>query len=232
MCHISVIEFFIEYTEPKEFEGKRVLEVGSKYINGSVRPFIERFLKPKEYIGIDIEPGKFVDIVLPAEKIIDYFGKESFDVIIATELLEHVMDWRLVISNLKEALKRGGYIYITTRSKGFPYHGYPYDFWRYEVEDMKEIFADFEIIALKRDHEDPGVFLKARKPENYKPTDLSSIALYSIVLGRRTKDIPSFKDVPLARRLMILLILKVKRLLPRTLLILLRRSFLSLYDKT
>jgi len=81
-------------------------------------------------------------------------------------------------------------IYITTRSKGFPYHGYPYDFWRYEIEDMKEIFKDFEIIKLEKDPKAPGVFLKARKPKNYTgPIDLSGICLYSIVLGKRTKEI-------------------------------------------
>jgi SAM-dependent methyltransferase len=108
---VAVIEFFIECVKKEEFEGKRVLEVGSKYVNGSVRPFIERFCSPKEYLGVDIEPGKFVDLILPAEKLVEYFGPESFDVVIATELLEHVQNWRLVVGNLKSVLKRGGYIY-------------------------------------------------------------------------------------------------------------------------
>ena len=203
MCHLSVIEFFIDHAKVEEFKNKRVLEVGSKYINGSVRPLIEKFLSPREYIGIDIEPGKFVDLVLPAERILEYFGPESFDVVISTELLEHVKDWRVVINNMKNVLKRGGYIYITTRSKGFPYHGYPYDFWRYEIEDMKEIFGDFEIISLKKDSQAPGVFLKARKPESWMPANLDNIALYSVLLGRRTKRIVTIDDAPLARRLAI-----------------------------
>ncbi|GAY26247.1 methyltransferase type 11 [Desulfurococcaceae archaeon AG1] len=113
MCHMSVLEFFIENAEPEEFSGARVLEVGSRYVNGSVRPLIERFFRPKEYVGVDIEPGKFVDLILPVEKLIDHFGRESFDVVIATELLEHVMDWRLAVNNMKTVLKRGGYIYIS-----------------------------------------------------------------------------------------------------------------------
>jgi len=51
MCNVAVIEFFVESVEREEFEGKRVLEVGSKYVNGSVRPLIERFLKPKRVRG-------------------------------------------------------------------------------------------------------------------------------------------------------------------------------------
>jgi len=109
--HISVLEFFIENTQKEEFENKRILEVGSKYVNGSVRPLIEKFFNPKEYIGVDIEKGKFVDIVCDAEKLVDYFGKETFDVVISTELLEHVKDWRKVINNMKEVLKSNGYIY-------------------------------------------------------------------------------------------------------------------------
>jgi SAM-dependent methyltransferase len=188
--HISVLEFFIENAQKEEFENKRILEVGSKYVNGSVRPLIEKFFKPREYIGVDVEEGKFVDIVCDAENLVDYFGKETFDVVIATELLEHVKDWRKVINNMKEVLKPNGYIYITTRSKGFPYHGYPYDFWRYEIEDMKEIFKDFEIIKLEKDPDTPGVFLKARKPKDCTSlSDLSEISLYSIILGKRTKEI-------------------------------------------
>jgi len=185
--HISVLEFFIENTQKEEFENKRILEVGSRYVNGSVRPLIEKFFNPKEYIGVDIEKGKFVDVVCDAENLVDYFGRETFDVVISTELLEHVKDWRKVINNLKEVLKPNGYIYITTRSKGFPYHGYPYDFWRYEIEDMEEIFKDFEIIKLEKDPEAPGVFLKAKKPVDFKLIKLKNIELYSILTGRRTK---------------------------------------------
>ncbi|MEM0057157.1 MAG: class I SAM-dependent methyltransferase [Candidatus Geothermarchaeota archaeon] len=108
---MAVIEFFIENVRPEEFKDKRVLEVGSKYVNGSVRPLIERFMQPKEYIGIDIEPGRYVDVVLSVEKLVEYFGSKSFDVIISTETLEHVKDWRKVIINMKNVLKPRGYIY-------------------------------------------------------------------------------------------------------------------------
>jgi SAM-dependent methyltransferase len=198
---MSVIEFFINSIRVEEFKEKRILEIGSKYVNGSVRPLIERFTYPKEYIGVDMSLGKYVDIVLPAEKLVEYFGEETFDVVISTELLEHVEDWRLVITNIKRVLKRGGYLYITTRSYGFPYHGYPHDYWRYEIEDMYKLFSDFEILILEKDLSVPGVFLKARKPLNYKPTDLQDIALYSMILGKRTTSIPEIQDMPLLRRL-------------------------------
>ncbi|MGC9069640.1 MAG: class I SAM-dependent methyltransferase, partial [Thermoprotei archaeon] len=77
---------------------------------------------PKEYIGVDIEPGKFVDVVLPAERLVEHFGPESFDVVISTETLEHVQDWRLVINNMKKVLKRGGYIY----NNSFPWFSIPF----------------------------------------------------------------------------------------------------------
>ncbi len=92
---------------------------------------------------------------------------------------------------------------------------------------MKRIFADFEIINLTVDREAPGMFLKAKKPENYVPIDLSDMALYSIVIGRRTKEIPSIKDMPLTRRFTFkLLSSKAKWLMPRALLSLLERRCL------
>jgi hypothetical protein len=55
-----MIEFFIENVEREEFKDKRVLEVGSKYVNGSVRLLIERSCSPKEYVSVDIEPGNLL----------------------------------------------------------------------------------------------------------------------------------------------------------------------------
>jgi len=170
-------------------------------VNGSVRPLIERFCKPREYVGVDVEPGKYVDVVLPAERLVDYFGPESFDVVVSTEVVEHVFDWRLVINNMKMVLKCGGFIYLTTRSRGFPYHAYPHDYWRYEPSDIARIFRDFEIIRLETDWEAPGVFLKARKPMNWRPVDLSGIALYSVILGRRVRELVTLDDTPLVRKL-------------------------------
>ncbi|MEZ0346378.1 MAG: hypothetical protein ABWK01_07495, partial [Infirmifilum sp.] len=68
------------------------------------------------------------------------------------------------VPDLVEMEEDFGIIYITTRSRGFPYHAYPHDYWRYEVYDMREIFGDFEIVKLARDWLEPGVYLKARKP--------------------------------------------------------------------
>ena len=66
---------------------------------------------------------------------------------------------------MKLVLKEGGISHITTRSKGFPLHDYPYDFWRYEIEDFKKIFNDMNILVLESDKEAPGIFLKAKKTE-------------------------------------------------------------------
>jgi len=65
---------------------------------------------------------------------------------------------------------------------------------------MRRIFSDFEILKLIKDHEAPGVFLKARKPLNYSPNDLQGIVLYSMILGKRTISIPKLQEMPLSRK--------------------------------
>jgi hypothetical protein len=60
MCRMEVTAFFIDNIKIEEFKGKRVLEVGSRYVNGSVRPLIEHFCSPKEYVGVDIEAGSLL----------------------------------------------------------------------------------------------------------------------------------------------------------------------------
>jgi predicted O-methyltransferase YrrM len=184
MCNPACITFILKYVLPTEVEGKRVLEVGAQNVNGSVRSYIEK-MKPAEYVGVDITSGSGVDLVCNAEDLVEAFGEDLFDVVITTEMMEHVMNWRTVISNLKRVLKPNGVLFITTRSKGFGYHGYPYDFWRYSVADMQAIFADMTKWAIEPDPSEPGVFVKVQKPLDFAERNLTEYQLYSVVPERK-----------------------------------------------
>lgn len=191
MCNAYGILFAVFNIKKEDAFNKNVIEVGSMDVNGSVRPLFESY-KPKRYLGVDISPGPGVDVVCNAEKLLDVFEPNSFDLVISTEMLEHVRDWQKVISNLKALAAPGGIIYISTRSRGFAYHAYPYDFWRYELEDIKNMFSDCDIEKIEPD---PGVglFAKIRKPVDFIENDLSSYQLYSIVTDKLQTKLHEFE---------------------------------------
>jgi SAM-dependent methyltransferase len=184
MCNVAGVVFAASTLSKDDIQGRRVLEVGSHDVNGSLRPMLESW-GPAEYVGVDLAPGPGVDVVCPAEQLVARFGAARFDVLVSTEVIEHVEDWRAVISNCKRVLAPGGLILLTTRSPGYPYHAWPHDFWRYDQADMRAIFADFELLALQDDPTRPGVFLQARKPAEWEERDLTGHALYSVVTGSR-----------------------------------------------
>src|SRR5438046_8138594 len=189
VCNAACILFGFRSISASEVAGKRCLEIGSADRNGSLRPIIESY-HPREYIGIDVEPGPGVDRVAEAGKIARVFGEETVALVVSTETLEHIRDWRGAVSNIKRVCKRGGVVLLTTRSIGFPYHAYPYDFWRYDPDDVRAIFSDMKVVTLERDSEiTPGVFAKIRKPVDFRENDLSNHELYSIVAGTRVRQL-------------------------------------------
>ena len=205
MCQISVYDFVVDSLAAGlavELRGKRILEVGSRSVNGGVRPVITLACQPSEYLGIDIIEGKGVDRVLPCDRLLTTFGEGSFDAVVATEVLEHVDDWKTALRNMKGVLKPGGLALVTVPSKGFPFHAWPYDFWRYQIEDVQQAFSDFDVLHLRKNPESPGVLFAGRKSSR-PATDLAPIALYSMILGRRTPVVQRFDQMPAGRRLMV-----------------------------
>jgi SAM-dependent methyltransferase len=188
MCTVSCLAFGARTLQREHIEGRRVLEVGARDVNGSLRS-IFGFYEPEAYVGVDIEAGPGVDVICDATDLVERFGEESFDVVIATEVLEHVRHWRPAVNNIKAVCKHEGRLLVTTRSRGFPVHGFPHDYWRYEVEDFQSIFGDLELTDLERDPTAPGVFLHAEKPAEFTAVDLSGIDLFSIVTNRRTSEL-------------------------------------------
>jgi len=188
MCNSSCLQFIQDNISASDVKGGRVLEVGARNVNGSAREAVMS-LAPLDYIGVDLDAGPGVDEVCDVTDLAPHFGPGKFSVVISTEMLEHVRDWRAAVSNMKTVLAPGGLLLLTTRSAGYPYHGYPHDFWRYEEADIRGIFSDMTVLTTGKDPLVPGIFVKARKPETYSMNDLSGIALYSVISGRRCLDI-------------------------------------------
>jgi SAM-dependent methyltransferase len=192
ICNRACIEFGIAQLRGEEVRGKAVLEVGACDVNGSLRGHVES-QSPARYQGVDLEYGPGVDEVCRAEELVQRYGPDAFDVVLCTEMLEHVRDWRAVVSNLKRVIKPGGILLFTTRSRGFRFHGYPFDFWRYELSDVAHLFSDFDTDALVADPCEPGVFFKGRKPLDFQERDLTGYPLYSVMTERRTLEVTAYE---------------------------------------
>ena len=180
MCNTLCLEFIEKALSEEDVKGKDVLEVGLFDVNGSPRTYVESML-PSSYVGIDIAPGPGVDEVCDAENLLERFGEHSFDILISTEMIEHVANWKLIISNFKRVLRPGGIVIVTTRSFGFPLHDYPVDYWRFETHDMDVIFSDFTECQIESDQSEPGVFITARKPEQFQEYNFDGYALFSMI---------------------------------------------------
>lgn len=178
--HSSILTFLRSNLSPEDVSSKRVLEVGSQDVNGSPRAVLCP-LQPQSYLGIDSAEGPGVDQVCKADDLESTFGSCSFDIALSTEMLEHVQDWKTVVSQMKRVVKPSGLLVITTRSPGFPYHPYPIDVWRFTASDFREIFRDMEILVLEPDPEVSGIFLKARKPGTFVEADLSHVKVLEVV---------------------------------------------------
>jgi SAM-dependent methyltransferase len=99
------------------FQQKKVLEIGSLDINGSVRTFFEGC----EYVGLDVGEGKGVDLVCYGE---DHGAKANeFDVVISCEAMEHNPGWRKTWLNMLRVVKESGLVVMTCASTGRRQHG-------------------------------------------------------------------------------------------------------------
>jgi SAM-dependent methyltransferase len=163
--------------------GKRVLEVGACDVNGSVRPHIESF-GPSEYVGVDFAPGLRVDKVVDCMELTNQMGYAAWDLVISTEMLEHVRDWRGCMAQLAAAVKVGGFLVLTTRSPGFPYHPFPEDWYRYTNDQMRRILEALKLDVITVDDDpDPGVFALARRNNSTVggPEDLQDLSVEDVV---------------------------------------------------
>lgn len=118
MAHVQQVEFCTRVKDmfPELFKHVDVLDVGSLDINGNNRYLFEDFT----YTGVDIGPGKNVDIVSLGH---EFKPDKQYDVVISTECFEHDKYWWQTINNCIELTKSGGLFLFTCAGKDRPEHG-------------------------------------------------------------------------------------------------------------
>lgn len=130
----ELIEIFIN-EELKEKESLEILDLGC----GS-KPYQQLFEgKIKTYVGLDFNKDLNSDIIGIGEYL--PFKSNKFDVIISTQVLEHVDDPSKVIDEIHRVIKKGGFIILSTHGIWFKHT--PQDNWRWTDSGLEKMFQDF-----------------------------------------------------------------------------------------
>lgn len=86
---------------------ERVVEIGSRDINGTVRPL---FAGCRSYVGLDLVPGPGVDVVADART---WRPRRPVDCVVCCEVLEHTPHAREIVESAHAMLREGGLLILT-----------------------------------------------------------------------------------------------------------------------
>jgi hypothetical protein len=106
----------VKYAFPELFVEPTVIDFGSYDINGNNRSLFQNPI----YIGVDIHPGKNVDVVCLAH---EFNTMMQVDIVISTEMLEHDAHWKESVVRMFETVKENGLVIITCATTGRAEHG-------------------------------------------------------------------------------------------------------------
>jgi len=147
--HQPVLDYIagIKNRFPKHFKDARVLELGSKDINGTPREFFTNC----EYIGVDQVGGEGVEHVGNAHE----YNNGEFDTVLTTEMLEHDSWAEASLKNAKSILKPGGLLIATAagvgREKHYGIHKCETYYKNITKRFVLDIFPDAEIDIKNKD---------------------------------------------------------------------------------
>lgn len=129
-------DFFGTYS--RFFDGQKVtvVEIGSQNVNGTLR---EVCPKTFDYIGVDFQNAKGVDIILKDPYDLP-FEDASVDIVVSSSCFEHSEMFWLSYLEILRILKPNGLFYMNVPSDG-GVHKYPVDCWRFYPDSGNALIA-------------------------------------------------------------------------------------------
>jgi 2-polyprenyl-3-methyl-5-hydroxy-6-metoxy-1,4-benzoquinol methylase len=124
--------------------GAKVLTVGA---GGEVNKLLAQYAAATDFhvTSIDIDPARGPDVVgdiceLP-------LSPDTFDVVVLSEVLEHLRSPADGLANLHDTLKDGGTLILTTPFI-LPMHDRPYDYFRFTAHGLELLLRDFRNVQI------------------------------------------------------------------------------------
>lgn len=146
----TFINLFFE--KHPEFKPSNVLDVGSLDETGIVKTS----LKGIAYTGIDMSNGSNVDVVLNGHDLVSHFGKDSFDMVVCFDTLEHDNAFWVTLDQMKQVLKPNGYLLIGAPSNHCPLHRHPQDYWRFMDDSFPVLFDNMSDFYMDIQKDNPN----------------------------------------------------------------------------
>lgn len=97
-------------------------------------------------ISADIDRRLGIDVVCDAHNL--PFAADTFEIVVCTEVLEHLINPHSALKEIRRVLKPGGRLLLTTRFI-FPIHDAPGDFFRFTAFGLRHLLDNgWEILEL------------------------------------------------------------------------------------
>jgi SAM-dependent methyltransferase len=139
----NIKNFIKDLSEEYDSENMLVMDVAPEIHMGA-----KEFFEKSKIKILDIDPESGADYIVDlCETNSDKIEDETFDLIICTEVLEHVNNPFFVVNELRRILKTGGVVAVSTPFN-FRIHGPLPDNWRFTIHGLKVLFSEFEILSI------------------------------------------------------------------------------------
>lgn len=161
-----------------------VADLGSMNVNGTYR---ELMPDHAVYVGIDLEAGPGVDVVLEDVYSLP-LDDNSMDIVMTGHMLEHCAHFWKVFIEIARVLRPGGKAFVIAPSAG-PVHRYPVDCYRFHADAFQALaeWSGLRLVQSWTDERGPwcdlvGVF---QKGGDAQPLSLSETPLIAVPANYR-----------------------------------------------
>jgi SAM-dependent methyltransferase len=153
----KMLTFRNTYLAHRQDQDLMIMDLGSQDVNGSYKPCFEQ--ENWTYVGVDMAPGKNVDIVLKDPYQWKEVKSASVDVLVSGQAFEHIEYFWVTMQEVARVLKPGGLVCIIAPSGGFE-HKYPVDCWRFYPDGFRALarYAGLAVVDSFAQWEDDPVY--------------------------------------------------------------------------
>lgn len=132
---VRLEETVTELTRADSIGQARILDYGC-----ALRPYEGLFGPAVTYVGADLKGNALADIYLGPDGSVPQ-PDCSFDLVLSTQVLEHVVDPARYLLECFRVLRPGGSLVLTTHGLMY-WHPDPQDFWRWTPQGLAKLVAD------------------------------------------------------------------------------------------